>query len=65
MAAGDVESTGGPAPGLLAAHVHLAADGERAIVVAEWTDALSHEATTAGDVSFKRYTLYHSFVEDV
>ncbi len=65
MAAGDVESTGVPAPGLLAVHVHLAADGERAIVVAEWTDVLSHEAATAGDVSFKRYTLYHSFVEDV
>lgn len=65
MAGGDVESTGVPTPGLLAEHVHLAADGERAIVVAEWTDALSHEAATADDVSCKRYTLYHSFVEDV
>jgi heme-degrading monooxygenase HmoA len=64
MAAGDVEAAVVPAPGLLAAHVHLTPDGERAIVVAEWTDAASHEAATAGDVSFKRYTLHHSFVDD-
>lgn len=64
MAAGDAETTVAPAPGLLAAHVHLTSDGERAIVVTEWTDVASHEAATAGDVNFKRYTLYHSFVDD-
>ncbi|GAB7035744.1 antibiotic biosynthesis monooxygenase [Streptomyces platensis subsp. malvinus] len=64
MAAGEVAATVAPAPGLLAAHVHLTADGERAIVVAEWTDSASHEAATAHEVDFKRYTLYHAFVDD-
>ncbi|MFD9207669.1 antibiotic biosynthesis monooxygenase [Streptomyces sioyaensis] len=64
MAAGDVEGTIVPTPGLLATHVHLTPGGERAITIAEWTDAASHDAATTGGVSFKRYTLYHSFSDD-
>ncbi|MEE4420591.1 hypothetical protein [Streptomyces bugieae] len=64
VAAGDVEIPVVPAPGLLAAHTHLTPHGERAIVVAEWSDTASHEATTADGVSFKQYTLYHSLVDD-
>ncbi|MEV0536612.1 hypothetical protein [Kitasatospora sp. NPDC050463] len=51
---------------MAAAHIHLTADGGRAIVVAEWTDAASHDAaatTAATDApGFKRYTLHHSLL---
>ncbi|UQA93981.1 antibiotic biosynthesis monooxygenase [Streptomyces halobius] len=63
-AADDVESAVVPAPGLLAAHVHLTLDGERAIVVQEWTDAAAHEAVTTDGLGFKRYTLHHSLLDD-
>lgn len=62
-AADAVADTVAPAPGLLAAHIHLTPDGERAIVVAEWTDAASHEAATPSGHSFKRYTLHASLVD--
>ncbi|MFI6769889.1 antibiotic biosynthesis monooxygenase [Streptomyces sp. NPDC050355] len=52
------------APGLLAGHIHLTADGERAIVVTEWTDAAAHEAAAADGPAFKRYTLLHAFRDD-
>lgn len=67
-----MEAAVGPAPGLLAAHIHLTTDGRwatgggRAIVVAEWTDAAAHDAAAAtaapGAPGFKRYTLHHSFL---
>ncbi|WP_318199658.1 antibiotic biosynthesis monooxygenase [Streptomyces sp. SCL15-4] len=40
-----------PAPGLLAAHLHVTPDGERAVVVTEWTDAAE-----TGDTGAKWYT---------
>ncbi|MFE0174061.1 antibiotic biosynthesis monooxygenase [Streptomyces sp. NPDC059002] len=76
MAASDAEGAVGPAPGLLAAHVHRTASGDRAIVVTEWVDAAAHEAVvvggagdarstgdagSAGSSAFKRYTLHRSF----
>ncbi|MGW1409714.1 antibiotic biosynthesis monooxygenase [Streptomyces sp. NPDC002403] len=60
VATADAQSLVGPAPGLLAAHVHLASSEERAIVITEWTDAASHDAAGFGGTS-KRYTLHHSF----
>ncbi|MFF4601797.1 hypothetical protein ACFY12_03420 [Streptomyces sp. NPDC001339] len=70
MATDEAEGAVRPTPGLLAGHIHLTTDGERAIVVTEWTDAASHEAavTTASGTSgtghqqYKRYTLHHSFL---
>ncbi|MGH4029198.1 antibiotic biosynthesis monooxygenase [Actinomycetota bacterium Odt1-20B] len=64
-AAGDIEGLLAPAPGLLAAHVHLTADGERAIVFAEWTDTDAHEAAiaNAGELDFKRYVLHHAALD--
>lgn len=59
-----VEVAVAPAPGLLAAHVHLKSDGEQAMVVAEWTNAASHAATSTDGVSSKRYTLYHACDDD-
>lgn len=64
MAATEAESVVGPAPGLLAAHVHLASGGERAIVITEWTDAASHDESGPGSTPFKRYTLHDSFLQD-
>ncbi|MFG2597266.1 hypothetical protein [Streptomyces sp. NPDC048462] len=64
VAVDEVNVTVAPASGLLAAHVHLTSDGERATIVAEWTDAASHEAVITGDVSDKRYTLYRAFADD-
>ncbi|MFD0021782.1 hypothetical protein [Streptomyces sp. NPDC058382] len=58
VAAVDAESVVGPAPGLLAAHVHLTSDGARAIVITEWSDAASHDVAGAGDAPFRRYTLH-------
>ncbi|MFE2376905.1 antibiotic biosynthesis monooxygenase [Streptomyces sp. NPDC059398] len=63
MAAGAVEGMLRPAPGLLAAHVHLTPDGARAIVVAEWTDAASSGTAAAQCPGAKRYTLHGSFVD--
>ncbi|MEU8995604.1 hypothetical protein AB0952_02445 [Streptomyces caniferus] len=60
MAVDDVKATVVPASGLLAVHVHLTSDGERAMVVAEWTDVASHAAATADGDRYKRYTLYHA-----
>lgn len=58
-----------PAPGLLAAHVHLTPDGEQAVVVAEWTDTAAHEAAAPGAVApgavgHRRYTLHRAFEDD-
>ncbi|GAA0450333.1 hypothetical protein [Streptomyces olivaceiscleroticus] len=64
VAVDEVNTTVVSASGLLAAHVHLTSDGERAMVVTELTDAASHEATTPGGVGFKRYTLYHACADD-
>ncbi|MET9530853.1 MULTISPECIES: antibiotic biosynthesis monooxygenase [unclassified Streptomyces] len=64
MAATDVHSVVRPAPGLLGAHVHLTSGEERAIVIAEWADAASHDEAALGAAPFKRYTLHHSFLED-
>ena len=64
VAVADVKGVVGPEQGLLAAHVHLTADGERAIVVTEWTDTASHETATRGAPAFERYTLHHSFLHD-
>ncbi|ROQ69005.1 hypothetical protein EDD93_3494 [Streptomyces sp. 840.1] len=64
MAVDDVNATVPPTPGLLAEHVHLTSDGERATVVAEWNDAASHEAAATGGLSHKRYTLYRSLSDD-
>ncbi|ARF52929.1 antibiotic biosynthesis monooxygenase [Streptomyces gilvosporeus] len=73
--ADEVEATVRPAPGLLAAHIHLTTDGQpttdggRAVIVTEWTDAASHDAAAAthatGALGFKRYTLHHSFPNGV
>ncbi|MFE1773711.1 antibiotic biosynthesis monooxygenase [Streptomyces sp. NPDC059008] len=60
-AAGEAEDIVRAAPGLLAGHLHLTADGARAIVVTEWTDAAAHEAAAGDRPAFKRYTLHHSF----
>lgn len=57
----EAEALTRPVRGLLAAHVHLAADGERATVVAEWTDAASHAATAQGAPAFERYVLHPAF----
>ncbi|GHF35271.1 hypothetical protein GCM10010218_15610 [Streptomyces mashuensis] len=35
------------APGLLAEHLHVTTDGERAIVFTEWTDSAAYEASTS------------------
>uniref|UniRef100_A0AAU2VTX8 Antibiotic biosynthesis monooxygenase n=1 Tax=Streptomyces sp. NBC_00008 TaxID=2903610 RepID=A0AAU2VTX8_9ACTN len=69
-----LEATVAPAPGLLAAHVHLTPDGEQAMVVAEWSDAAAHEtavheaasrdAAASGGVGCRRYTLHHAFEDD-
>ncbi|MFJ5848633.1 antibiotic biosynthesis monooxygenase [Streptomyces sp. NPDC092903] len=59
-----LEATLAPAPGLLAAHVHLTPDGERGVVVTEWTDAASHEAAAPGGVGHRRYTLHDAFEDD-
>ncbi|MEU2435463.1 antibiotic biosynthesis monooxygenase [Streptomyces rubradiris] len=64
VAAGDADTATAPAPGLLAAHLHVTSDGERTVVVTEWTDAASQEAASGGDPGVKRYTHAHSFVDD-
>ncbi|CAL9325058.1 antibiotic biosynthesis monooxygenase [Streptomyces sp. SudanB182_2057] len=64
VAAGDADTATAPAPGLLAAHLHVTSDGERTIVVTEWTDAAAQEAASGGEPGVKRYTHAHSFVDD-
>ncbi|MFD8570771.1 hypothetical protein [Streptomyces sp. NPDC059639] len=39
-----VEAATAPAPGLLGAHIHATPDGERAVVIAEWSDATARTA---------------------
>ncbi|MBK3527229.1 MULTISPECIES: antibiotic biosynthesis monooxygenase [Streptomyces] len=63
VVAGDVETATAPAPGLLAAHLHVTSDGERTVVVTEWADAASQEAAAGGEAGVKRYTHAHSFVD--
>lgn len=63
MAAVDVEDVVGPAPDLLAAHIHLTSGDEHAIVFTEWADDASHDETAADSTSFKWYTLHHSFLQ--
>ncbi|MGW2224690.1 hypothetical protein [Streptomyces formicae] len=55
-----LENASTPATGLLATHLHLTADGGRAIVVSEWTDAAAHEGAAADAPGVRRYTLHHS-----
>ncbi|WP_306335322.1 hypothetical protein [Streptomyces sp. KL118A] len=55
-----VENADTPVTGLLATHIHLAADGGRAIVVSEWTDATAHETAAADAPGVRTYTLHHS-----
>ncbi|MFF1923899.1 hypothetical protein ACFVW8_25415 [Streptomyces sp. NPDC058221] len=62
--AADVRSVVRPAPGLLGTHIHLTAKEERAMVIAEWTDAASHDKAVSGSVPFKRYTLHDSCLEE-
>ncbi|WP_438295412.1 antibiotic biosynthesis monooxygenase [Streptomyces sp. HUAS TT7] len=64
MAADDAENTVMAAPGLLGEHIHLTADGERAIVVTEWTDAAAQEAAVTDGLDVKQYTLHHSFLNE-
>ncbi|GHG99583.1 antibiotic biosynthesis monooxygenase [Streptomyces rubradiris] len=64
VAAGDADAATAPSPGLLGAHLHVTSDGERTVVVTEWTDAASQEAASGGDPGVKRYTHAHSFVGD-
>ncbi len=63
-AADQAEGAVRAAPGLLAGHVHLTADGGRAIVVTEWTDAAAHEAAAADGPASKRYRLLHALRGD-
>ncbi|MEV0580558.1 antibiotic biosynthesis monooxygenase [Streptomyces sp. NPDC050392] len=60
LAAAETESAVAPAPGLLAAHVHLTSGGDRAIVISEWTHAAAHAEAATGTDPFKRYTLHHA-----
>jgi hypothetical protein len=64
VAPGDAEAATSPAPGLLAAHLHVTPDGGRTVVVTEWTGAAAQEAATGGDAGVKRYTHAHSLVDD-
>ncbi|MEV4342007.1 antibiotic biosynthesis monooxygenase [Streptomyces sp. NPDC049590] len=64
VAPGGVEAATAPAPGLLAAHLHVTSDGGRTVVVTEWTDSAAQEAATGGDAGVKRYTYAHSLVDD-
>lgn len=64
MAADDAETVAVRTSGLLAAHVHLTSDGERAIVVTEWADTDPQEVALMGGVRVRPFMLYRSFVDD-
>ncbi|MFR9724981.1 antibiotic biosynthesis monooxygenase [Streptomyces sp. MS19] len=55
-AAAEAERLAAPVPGLLAAHVHVTPDGERALVITEW-------ATAGQAPPGERYALYRSLVD--
>ncbi|MEV5611954.1 hypothetical protein [Streptomyces sp. NPDC052225] len=58
-----IEDTLMARPGMLAAHVHLTPDGQRAHIITEWADAPSYEEARTARPGFTGYALHRALVD--